>query len=143
MISDCHKILAARGITPTPQRVAIYESLRARRDHPTVDVLFGDLRGRMSSLSRTTVYATVRLLAENGLALEIGTNEGESRYDGDVRFHAHFKCRVCGGLYDIHVPSPHRRYAAMPPGFMPDDERLLYYGVCAACSGASGKKERT
>lgn len=135
MITKTAEQLKARGIRPSQQRVALYDYLTSMRAHPTVDDAFTALRPSMPTLSRTTVYTTMRLFAEKGLALEIRTDEGELRYDGFTHFHAHFKCRRCGGVYDIDVPGKHRRcYVEMPEGFVQEGEYLTYYGFCPMCS---------
>lgn len=141
MILPIPEMLSGHGISPTPQRMAIFESIRSRRDHPTVDMLYDDLHEELPTLSRTTVYSTMRLLAANGLVLEIRTEDGELRYDGTTDFHAHFKCRHCGGLFDLEAPVPHRHFVAMPTGFRVDEEELTYFGLCPECSGNSGKQE--
>lgn len=131
--------LKEHNIIPTPQRVAVYASLLKRYDHPTADILFNDLRATMPSLSRTTVYTTLKLLVDNRLVQEIRAENGEMRYDGHIEFHAHFKCRNCGGLFDIDVGGGHSKYyAPMPKGYVVEVEQLTYYGICPNCSKKKG-----
>ncbi|MGN0855096.1 MAG: Fur family transcriptional regulator [Kiritimatiellia bacterium] len=135
MITETAERLKARGIRPSRQRVALYDYLSSVRTHPTVDDVFTALRPALPTLSRTTVYSTMRLFVGKGLAQELRTDEGELRYDGFTHFHAHFKCRGCGGVYDIDVPGRHTRlYVTMPEGFVEDSEHLTYYGFCPTCS---------
>jgi len=136
------EILSERGIVPTPQRVAVYEAVAGRRDHPTVDAVFAELRRKMPTLSKTTVYTAMRLLAKNQLIGTVHAERGELRYDGMPGFHAHFKCRKCGGLFDIPLPGEHgTAFARMPKGFVFDDEELTYYGLCPNCSRGKQRKE--
>jgi len=132
-------ILLSKGIRPSPQRVAVYESLAGRRDHPSAEVLFRDLRPRMPTMSKTTVLNTMRLLQSAGLIRDVRCEEGELRFDGNAEFHAHFKCRECGALFDIPIKSEHlENYIALPKGFVADDEQLIYYGFCDKCSKKKG-----
>jgi len=137
------EILSAKGIVPTPQRVAVYEAVSVRRDHPTVDAVFAELRKRLPTLSKTTVYTTMQLLAEKKLIGAVHAESDEVRYDGMCQFHAHFKCKRCGKLYDISLPHAHRKaFADMPKGFVFEDEELTYYGLCPNCS-TKPRKEKT
>jgi len=136
------EILNAKGIVPTPQRVAVYAAIAGRRDHPTVDAVFAELRKKLPTLSKTTVYTAMQLLAKHRLIGAVHAEQDEIRYDGICEFHAHFKCRRCGGLFDIALPRAHRKaFAEMPAGFAPDDEELTYYGLCPNCSNRKNRKE--
>ena len=135
MKTNIAELLASKGIRPSPQRVAIYEAVAGRRDHPTADKLFGELRKTMPTMSKTTVLATMRLLQGAGLIRDVRAEEGELRFDGCAKFHAHFKCRKCGALADIEVAGEHTAtYEKIPSGFVVDDEQLIYYGLCPRCS---------
>jgi Fe2+ or Zn2+ uptake regulation protein len=59
--------LAAKGLRATPQRIAIFEALIPRRDHPTVEVLYQDIHARYPSMSLNTVYTTLVSLEKAGL----------------------------------------------------------------------------
>ena len=135
MDTNTSQILLAKGIRPSPQRVAVYEALSGRRDHPTAEVLFEELRRTMPTMSKTTVLNTLRLLQRVGLTRDVRCEEGELRFDGSPDFHAHFKCRECGGLFDLPVKGGHRStFVAVPRGFKVDDEQVIYYGRCARCA---------
>lgn len=135
-------ILLSKGIRPSPQRLAVYEALAGRRDHPSADVLFRELRLKMPTMSKTTVLNTMRLLQSVGLVRDVRCEEGELRFDGNAEFHAHFKCRECGVLVDIPVDVDRKNpFVALPEGFVVDDEQLIYYGLCDKCSKKKGNNQ--
>ena len=134
MNTELYQTLSTSGITPTPQRVAILEFVRSRRTHPSVDEVFAKLRKSMPSISKTTVYSTLQLFAEKRIVGVVHEGGESVRYDGSVAFHAHFKCRACGGLFDIDLEERHDRpFAALPPGFELETEELTFFGLCPKC----------
>lgn len=142
MRTNAVETLLLKGIRPSPQRVAVYEALIGRRDHPSAEVLFEELRPKMPTMSKTTVLNTMRLFQSVGLTRDVRCEEGELRFDGSAEFHAHFKCRDCGALVDIAIPEEHARtYARIPEGFSVDDEQLIYYGLCEKCTAKKGTGE--
>lgn len=140
MISNFVSALISKGIRPSPQRVALLAAITPRKDHPTAEMLFEELRPSMPTLSKTTVLSTMRLLRNAGLVRDVRAEEGELRFDANCDFHAHFKCRACGALSDIFLENIHSRpYVDLPEGFEIDDEQLIYYGLCPECSTTQKK----
>lgn len=135
MKTNIVEILLDKGIRPSPQRVALLAAIRPRKDHPTAEMLFEELRPTMPTISKTTVLNTMRLLQSAGLVRDVRSEEGELRFDGNCDFHAHFKCRECGGLFDIFPEVVHKEtFVDLPENFVIDDEQLIYYGLCPKCS---------
>ena len=94
-------LLRSRGISPSQQRVKILDNLQGRRDHPRVEQVYSDLIGDIPTLSRTTVYNTLKLFAREQLVQEVMIDGGEIRYDFDTSVHGHFRCEHCGAIMDI------------------------------------------
>ena len=101
MYDDTKKYLESYGIRPSLQRMAVMAYLMEHRTHPTVDEIFLALAPAIPTLSRTTVYNTVSMLAAHGAILALDLEAGQMHYDGDTRPHAHFLCTCCGHIYDI------------------------------------------
>jgi Fe2+ or Zn2+ uptake regulation protein len=95
--------LNSHGIRPSAQRVKIYEYLFQNRNHPTADKIYLALSPSMPTLSKTTVYNTMKLFISKGVAIVVNIEDNEVRYDADTSVHGHFKCRGCGGLFDFRV----------------------------------------
>ena len=57
------------GIHPSVQRIAIMDYLLKNHTHPTVDEVYVALCKVIPTLSKTTVYNTLRLFSEHGAAL--------------------------------------------------------------------------
>lgn len=127
------EFLRERGIQPSQQRIAIYEALASTKAHPSADLIHGALAPGMPTLSRTTVYSTLELLVERGLAQRLALTGSELRYDADVSPHLHFRCRACGSVSDLpgKAPSP----PELPAGYLAERVQLYAEGLCPACSG--------
>ena len=139
MITQLANILKSNGLRPSPQRIAVLEFLCGSKAHPTVETVFAALRKRIPTLSRTTVYTTMHQLAAKGLVRALHVEDEEMRYDGDVSPHAHFKCRVCGGFYDVpYAPGREGPFAALPSGFVAEEEQVVYFGACEGCARKKG-----
>lgn len=95
--------LLSHGIKPSVQRIAIMDYLIGNKMHPTVDMIFNDLYSKIPTLSRTTVYNTLKLLAEQGAIQMLAIDDKNSRYDADITPHAHFRCNRCGCIKDLAV----------------------------------------
>ena len=64
----------------TTQRVALFDTLRNCKSHPTAEELFRMVKPGMVSLSLATVYNTLDTLCEAGLAQKLPTPNGTCRY---------------------------------------------------------------
>lgn len=133
MNAKLHQYLTGFGVKPSVQRIAIMEYLMTHRTHPTVDEIYTALSPSMPTLSKTTVYNTLRLLAEHGAVLELDMDSRNTRFDGDVTPHAHFYCKVCGRIEDLPLVGGERLMQAVPDSLEVSDVQVYYKGICHAC----------
>ncbi|MDR2359009.1 MAG: transcriptional repressor [Prevotellaceae bacterium] len=125
--------LQAHDIKPSAQRIAILEYLMENYTHPTADTIFNHLYPSMPTLSKTTVYNTLKLLAQQGAINEITIDEKNVRYDADISPHAHFRCKYCGSMFDLPIKRLPSVVTEKIDGFMITDTQLYYRGYCKKC----------
>jgi len=125
------------GISPSPQRTAVFDYLLTHKTHPTAAEIYKELKPAMPTISLTTVYNVLKLLSSSGAVRTVLIEEGELRYDADLSEHAHAKCTVCGKIWDL-FPEPGKLLftgnVPLPPGFQPVEQHLDLLGVCGSCS---------
>ena len=90
MRQEAYDRLVECGLRPSVQRLAIMEFLQTHRTHPTVEDVFQGIVSEIPTLSRTTVYNTLRLLSEHRAAQMITIDDHRVCYDGDVHPPVHF-----------------------------------------------------
>lgn len=135
MNQEAYERLVSCGVRPSMQRLAIMKYLLTHHTHPTVEEVYQGICGEIKTLSRTTVYNTLRLFSEHNAARMITIDEHRVCYDGDVHPHVHFYCRNCGRVYDLF--DEEAPYLAKPrniEGHLIDEMQLYYKGVCHQCS---------
>lgn len=126
------KILKDKGITPSYTRIKIYDYLSKDKIHPTVDEIFIDLVELFPTLSKTTVYNTLKLFVENYLVKAVNLYDNKMRYELVRSNHGHFKCDICSNIYDIpievnvHLPEE-------LDGTIINDSHHLLIGTCSHC----------
>ena len=91
-MSDVGEFLKTNGIKPSYQRIKIYEFLMNNREHPTVESIYNALNGQIPTLSKTTVYNTLKIFIDKGIAMAITIDDNEVRFDAQMDLHGHFKC---------------------------------------------------
>ena len=77
--------LKEKNVSLSHQRLKILEYLVQNRCHPTVEQIFSELQKDMPTLSKTTIYNTLRMLAKSGLVKVITIEDKETRYDIDTK----------------------------------------------------------
>jgi len=125
--------LKTHHIKPSVQRIAIMDYLKEHKTHPTVDEIFSALSPSMPTLSKTTVYNTLKLFTENGAALCINIEEKNVRFDGDISSHAHFICLDCGCIHDIFVDCANAIKIKNTDNLTVTETHLYYKGYCKKC----------
>lgn len=90
-----------KGLRATPQRMSVYRFLKEHPIHPSADTVYKEMLQTHPGLSKTTIYNTLNVLVENGLAITVKLDEKELRYDGNPNFHGHFRCMECGVILDF------------------------------------------
>ena len=129
--------LAEGGVKPSVQRIEIMSYLMTHFTHPTVEEVYKALCPKIKTLSRTTVYNTLRLFSERKAALMITIDEHRVCYDGDTHPHVHFYCKECGRVIDfMDEPAPVMTRQREIQGNLVDEMQLYYKGVCSECLAA-------
>ncbi len=131
-IDDFGQFLKDNDIRPSLQRIKIYEFLYGSHDHPTVDDIYGHLAPTIPTLSKTTVYNTLSLFVNKGIALQISIDESESRYDAKVDNHGHFMCEQCGCVVDFTADFANLIGEELA-GFAIHQRHLYFKGICQSC----------
>ena len=126
-------ILQEHGIKPSYQRIKIYEYLISKKNHPTADMIYRDLAPGIPTLSKTTVYNTLKLFDSVNVVQKIMIEDNEVRFDADILTHGHFKCLACGEIFDFPVRKGSIDYA-LSEGFEIEHEHIYCTGYCPECA---------
>ncbi|MEO0290963.1 MAG: transcriptional repressor [candidate division WOR-3 bacterium] len=126
------EVLRKKGYFLTSSRLMILEYLSESTSHPTAEEIYNALKDRLPSLSKATVYNTLKLFIELGVAREIKVERDKSRFEAKTDPHIHFTCVKCGTVYDIEkkdivkFPKNIENHKVMFGD-------LLLYGICSSC----------
>ena len=140
--SATYSYLIEHGVKPSVQRLAVMEFLNTHHTHPTADEIYCALIGKIPTLSKTTVYNTLKLLVEHGVAHMLTIDERNVCFDGILKPHAHCLCTKCGKIFDVELNNKKVLEAErLPNGFEVDNVELYFRGICKECRRAEGKNE--
>lgn len=131
------KYLDDKGLSLTPQRNIIASTFLEEHDHLSAEDLYSMVSKRDASIGLTTVYRTLRLLVDSGIADSFDVDGGVTVYENiyDHAHHDHLICTECGEKMEVVSPEIEERQEALAAehGFTLTRHRLLLYGVCGAC----------
>lgn len=130
-LNEC---LAKTGLRSTPQRRHVYGVLLEKRNHPTADEVFMEVKRDMPEISLATVYNCLDTLVQCGLVRQVVHERGATRYCSNTTEHHHFYCDKCGGTYDI-TPDPAvvNLSLKVPSGFKVRHFEIVFQGLCPKC----------
>ena len=94
-------LFGKRGVKPTPQRLEVAAILLDKPQHLSADQIIDKLRDLGSKVSKATVYNTLNLFGERGIAREIKVDPVRMIYDSTRGHHYHFYNVDTGELVDI------------------------------------------
>ena len=136
---DLVALLHQRGQRATPQRLVILRELQRRARHATADEIRSAIRDELPGTSAPTVYATLDLLVELGLARRIDTGSGAALYDARTAPHQHTVCRRCGRVDDVdgELDAAALCRVADRAGFETYAVEVVIAGLCADCAAAT------
>ena len=130
--------LARAGLKTTRQREHIVRAFFDARRHVSAEELYHRIRTEDGSIGLVTVYRTLKLLQEAGLATGRQFGDAYTRFDPNPadRPHDHLICTRCGKIQefaDANLPAL-REKVARSRGFTVTEHRLELYGFCRDCA---------
>lgn len=91
------------GLKATPQRLAIYESMR-KLGHASVDMVIEDLKNSFPTLTVATIYNVLESFVNTGLLTRRFSSNNKMYFDVNVYEHAHFYDQDENSYMDFHDP---------------------------------------
>jgi Fur family transcriptional regulator, ferric uptake regulator len=126
--------LARTGLRVTRQRRVIAKAFFEHPGHPNIDELYTRIRERHPNIGQATVYRTLKLLVESGLAEPTRFGDGTTRYEAaDAEdHHDHLVCVECGHIVEFRNDEIERlqQVIAQDHKFKVTDHKMVIYGEC-------------
>jgi Fur family ferric uptake transcriptional regulator len=141
-----HKHIQKSGLKRTAQRDLILEVFLRTEEHLTSEDLYRLVQHEDPNIGQTTVYRTLKLLAEAGLAREVRFGDNRTRYEHNYKHqhHDHMICTECGNtieFYSAELEAIQDAIAAKHR-FEPTYHSLRINGICAECRRAERERKR-
>jgi Fur family ferric uptake transcriptional regulator len=133
------------GRKTTRQREEIFKLFQDSTGHRSLAQIHALVSKKIPRIGYTTVYRTMKLLTELGLAVQRKFADGETRYEpmSGQEHHDHFICVGCGKIIEFEDDALEtlQKRIAERHRFQTLHHRLELYGRCADC-GARGRRSK-
>lgn len=128
---------SAKGLKSTKQRDIILDCFLSCQQHISTEELYLKLKENSTGIGFATVYRTLKLFAESGIAREIQFGDGQTRYEHlqAGEHHDHLVCTRCGAIVEFENETIEKLQSevARQHGFTIMNHKLELYGFCAGC----------
>lgn len=130
--------LTKQNLRLTGQRQLIVDAFLKHKGHISSEELYRKVQETTPDIGFTTVYRTLKLLSEAGLAASKNFGDGYARFESTSQqeHHDHLICTKCGKIVEFindQIETLQERIAERH-GFTVTDHTLDIYGVCRDCS---------
>jgi len=135
-----------RGLKRTGQRDLILDTFLRTEEHLSSEDLYRLVKKDDPSIGQTTVYRTLKLLTEAGLAREVRFGDGRTHYEHNYKHqhHDHMICSECGRIIEFFSAELEAIQDAMAAKhrFQVTQHLLRIIGICAECRRAMKEAEK-
>lgn len=129
--------IAGQGLRSTRQRGLILEVFVTAGRHLSAEELYALVKKADSRIGYATVYRTLKLMAQAGVAHERRFEDGVTRfeYDATESHHDHLICNRCGRIIEFENEQIEelQRVVAKKNRFQVQSHKLELYGFCDKC----------
>lgn len=129
--------IKAEGLRRTEQRDLILETFLSTEEHLTSEDLHRLIHKVDPTVGLTTVYRTLKLLTDAGLAREVRFGDNKTYYEHHYNHehHDHMICTKCGMVIEFFSPEIEQLQDKMAVnfGFKPTHHSLRLWGLCSEC----------
>jgi Fur family ferric uptake transcriptional regulator len=129
--------MVRQGLRSTEQRRVIVDTFVGAQSHLTIEELLALVKKRDPRIGYATVYRTLKMLAESGIANELHFGDGFSRYElrEALSHHDHLICTACGMIIEFEEPAIEQiqERVAARYDFVVTSHRHELYGLCPNC----------
>ena len=129
--------ISGKGLISTRQRGIILDAFLSPDRHMSVDELYRKVWTKHPKIGYVTVYRTLKLFVESGIAREIQFGDGVTRYDcvTEGEHHDHMVCNSCGAITEFQNDNIEKLQGevAASHGYLIESHKLELYGLCALC----------
>ncbi len=145
MILEKKKVFNAfavrQGLRSTRQRDIILDVFLATHEHLSVEELYLKVKASHPGIGQATVYRTLKLFVEAGLAREMMLGDGQTRYEHQLagEHHDHLVCTRCNAVIEFEDETIERlqQEIAKRHGFTLVSHKMQLCGICPACIRAA------
>lgn len=138
--------LVRHRLKRSAQREAILDAFVKAGHHVSVEDLLKIVKRRHPEVGRTTIYRTLKVFQDAGLASELLLG-GEARFEPTWKrdHHDHFVCRACGAIFEFHSPEIEALQDGIAAGlgFTVEGHRHHIFGRCRKCTAKASRETRT
>lgn len=138
-----HDHMAKRGLRSTDQRRLIVETFFKAPNHISIEELLAEVRHKDPRVGYATVYRTLKLLTECGVAFERKFGDGLTRYElaDEASHHDHLICVECAAILEFEEPQIEelQERVAARHGFILKSHKHEMYGICAECQAKTAR----
>ncbi len=132
-----HRHIQKTGLKRTAQRDLILEVFLRTEEHLSSEDLYRLVQQEDSDIGQTTVYRTLKLLTDAGLAREVRFGDGRTRYEHNYKHphHDHLICTNCGKtieFFSADMEALQEQIAARHE-FELTHHTLRMFGYCPEC----------
>jgi Fur family ferric uptake transcriptional regulator len=138
------KHIQKAGLKRTSQRDLILDVFLRTEEHLSSEDLYGLVKKKDTTVGQTTVYRTLKLLTEAGLAREVRFGDGRTYYEHNYKHehHDHMICTECGRIIEFFSAELEALQDQMAAKFefQPTQHSLRILGICIECRAEAEKK---
>lgn len=140
---DLTQELQEAGLRMTPQRLMVMDAIFHHDGHITAEDIHAKVQARYPYVDLSTIYRTLQVLKEQGLAAELQVPDGPTQYEallGDCHHHA--ICRTCGKMLELapETLEPIRDQLLAQHDFHAELTHVAILGLCSTCAAQERKE---
>lgn len=129
--------LRKNGMLVSRQREQVLEIFLKTEHHPTITNLYDLVRKKNPKIGLATIYRTMKVICEAGLAREVDFGDGIGHFEHEYghKHHDHLVCTQCGRVIEVLSPAIEemQKKLAKKHNFTPSSHKMKIFGTCGKC----------
>lgn len=129
--------LKKKNLKLTDQREEILNCFLKTERHLSVEALYSIVKAKAPNIGQATVFRTLKLLCQAGLAGEVDFGDKKMRYEHKYghQHHDHLVCVKCGKFIEVAEPEIERlqNNLCKKREFSAQRHKLEIFGICKQC----------